>query len=299
MLNPDNSQKKRLDYAFERLSKELGDYTQFESSAQSYAEKTNYIPSAFVGKINNMFNSSDPREREVAAKSWYNVKMNNPQATSSMSNSQSDLLFAYGAGLHQNISLSKLEEQLGAANSDNVIKDREKKLKDIAKKGIKLDLDVEDIVAKQKSEDIFSSWYMQTGDESVAREMAKNWVNSNYGITRIGLGKSQPGYLFDTSALYDWTYPEKEIYQPAELMYSVKDLDEDKNILWLADDLLMTAREVVSDIKYEDIRYTNDLMYDENNKPIYLMTNKDGIILGRWKPDYVNYRKKKKDLENK
>ena len=299
MLNPDNSQKKRLDYAFERLSKELGDYTQFESSAQSYAEKTNYIPSAFVGKINNMFNSSNPKEREVAAKSWYNVKMNNPQATSSMSNSQSDLLFAYGAGLHQNISLSKLEEQLGAANSDNVIKDREKKLKDIAKKGIKLDLDVEDIVAKQKSEDIFSSWYMQTGDESVAREMAENWVNSNYGITRIGLGKSQPGYLFDTSPLYDWTYPEKEIYQPAELMYSVKYLDEDKNILWLADDLLMTAREVVPDIKYEDIRYTNDLMYDENNKPIYLMTNKDGIILGRWKPDYVNYRKKKKDLENK
>ena len=299
MLNPDNSQKKRLDYAFERLSKELGDYTQFESSAQSYAEKTNYIPSAFVGKINNMFNSSNPKEREVAAKSWYNVKMNNPQATSSMSNSQSDLLFAYGAGLHQNISLSKLEEQLGAANSDNVIKDREKKLKDIAKKGIKLDLDVEDIVAKQKSEDIFSSWYMQTGDESVAREMAENWVNSNYGITRIGLGKSQPGYLFDTSPLYDWTYPEKEIYQPAELMYSVKYLDEDKNILWLADDLLMTAREVVPDIKYEDIRYTNDLMYDENNKPIYLMTNKDGVILGRWKPDYVNYRKKKKDLENK
>ena len=299
MLNPDASQKKRLDYAFERLSKELGDYTQFEHSAQLYAEKTNYIPRAFVGKINNMFNSSDPKEREVAAKSWYNVKMNNPQATSSMGNSQSDLLFAYGAGLHQNISLSKLEEQLGAANSDNVIKDRAKKLKDIAKKGIKLDLDVEDIVAKQKSEDIFSSWYMQTGDESVAREMAENWVNSNYGITRIGLGKSQPGYLFDTSVLYDWTYPEKEIYQPAELMYSVKDLDEDKNILWLADDLLMTAREVVPDIKYEDIRYTNDLMYDENNKPIYLMTNKDGIILGRWKPDYVNYRKKKKDLENK
>ena len=82
-------------------------------------------------------------------------------------------------------------------------------------------------------------------------------------------------------------------------MYSVKDLDEDKNILWLADDLLMTAREVVPDIKYEDIRYTNDLMYDESNKPIYLMTNKDSIILGRWKPDYINYRKKKKDLENK
>ena len=80
-------------------------------------------------------------------------------------------------------------------------------------------------------------------------------------------------------------------------MYSVKDLDEDKNILWLADDLLMTAREVVPDIKYEDIRYTNDLMYDESNKPIYLMTNKDSIILGRWKPDYINYRKKKKDLE--
>ena len=299
MLNPDNSNKKRLDYAFERLSKELGDYTQFEHSAQLYAEKTNYIPRAFVGKINNMFNSSDPKEREVAAKSWYNVKMNNPQATSSMSDSQSDLLFAYGAGLHQNISLSKLEEQLGVANSDNVIKAREKELKGIAEKGIDLDLDVEDIFAKQKGKDIFSSWYMQTGDESVAREMAENWVNSNYGITRIGLGKSQPGYLFDTSPLYDWTYPEKEIYQPAELMYSVKDLDEDKNILWLADDLLMTAREVVPDIKYEDIRYTNDLMYDENNKPIYLMTNKDGVILGRWKPDYVNYRKKKKDLENK
>ena len=299
MLNPDATNKKRLDYAFERLSKELGDYTQFEHSAQLYAEKTNYIPRAFVGKINNMFNSSDPKEREVAAKSWYNVKMNNPQATSSMSNSQSDLLFAYGAGLHQNISLSKLEEQLGVANSDNVIKARKKELKGIAEKGIDLDLDVEDIFAKQKGEDIFSSWYMQTGDESVAREMAENWVNSNYGITRIGLGKSQPGYLFDTSPLYDWTYPEKEIYQPAELMYSVKDLDEDKNILWLADDLLMTAREVVPDIKYEDIRYTNDLMYDENNKPIYLMTNKDGVILGRWKPDYVNYRKKKKDLENK
>ena len=299
MLNPDNSNKKRLDYAFERLSKELGDYTQFEHSAQLYAEKTNYIPRAFVGKINNMFNSSDPKEREVAAKSWYNVKMNNPQATSSMSDSQSDLLFVYGAGLHQNISLSKLEEQLGVANSDNVIKAREKELKGIAEKGIDLDLDVEDIFAKQKGEDIFSSWYMQTGDESVAREMAENWVNSNYGITRIGLGKSQPGYLFDTSPLYDWTYPEKEIYQPAELMYSVKDLDEDENILWLADDLLMTAREVVPDIKYEDIRYTNDLMYDENNKPIYLMTNKDGVILGRWKPDYVNYRKKKKDLENK
>lgn len=299
MLNPDDSQKKRLDYAFERLSKELVDYTQFEHSAQLYAEKTNYIPRAFVGKINNMFNSSDPKEREVAAKSWYNVKMNNPQATSSMSDSQSDLLFAYGAGLHQNISLSKLEEQLGLANSDNVIKARKKELKGIAEKGIDLDLNVEDIFAKQKGEDIFSSWYMQTGDESVAREMAENWVNSNYGITRIGLGKSQPGYLFDTSPLYDWTYPEKEIYQPAELMYSVKDLDEDKNILWLADDLLMTAREVIPDIKYEDIRYTNDLMYDENNKPIYLMTNKDGIILGRWKPDYVNYRKKKKDLENK
>ena len=299
MLNPDASQKKRLDYAFERLSKELGDYTQFEHSAQLYAEKTNYIPRAFVGKINNMFNSSDPKEREVAAKSWYNVKMNNPQATSSMSDSQSDLLFAYGAGLHQNISLGKLKEQLGIASSDNVIKDREKKLKGIVEKGIDLDLDVEDIFAKQKGEDIFSSWYMQTGDESVAREMAENWVDSNYGITRIGLGKSQPGYLFDTSPLYDWTYPEKEIYQPAELMYSVKDLDEDKNILWLADDLLMTAREVVPDIKYEDIRYTNDLMYDENNKPIYLMTNKDGVILGRWKPDYVNYRKKKKDLENK
>ena len=299
MLNPDNSNKKRLDYAFERLSKELGDYTQFEHSAQLYAEKTNYIPRAFVGKINNMFNSSDPKEREVAAKSWYNVKMNNPQATSSMSNSQSDLLFAYGAGLHQNISLSKLEEQLGVANSDNIIKAREKELKKIAKEGIELDLDVDDIVAKQKSEDIFSSWYMQTGDEGVAKEMAENWVNSNYGITRIGLGKSQPGYLFDTSPLYDWIYPEKEIYQPAELMYSVKDLDEDKNILWLADDLLMTAREVVPDIKYEDIRYTNDLMYDENNKPIYLMTNKDGVILGRWKPDYVNYLKKKKDLENK
>ena len=299
MLNPDDSNKKRLDYAFERLSKELGDYTQFEHSAQLYAEKTNYIPRAFVGKINNMFNSSDPKEREVASKSWYNVKMNNPQATSSMSNSRSDLLFAYGAGLHQNISLSKLEEQLGVANSDNVIKAREKELKGIAEKGIDLDLDVEDIFAKQKGKDIFSSWYMQTGDESVAREMAENWVNSNYGITRIGLGKSQPGYLFDTSPLYDWTYPEKEIYQPAELMYSVKDLDEDENILWLADDLLMTAREVVPDIKYEDIRYTNDLMYDENNKPIYLMTNKDGVILGRWKPDYVNYRKKKKDLENK
>lgn len=299
MLNPDKSNKKRLDYAFERLSKELGDYTQFERSAQLYAEKTNYIPRTFVGKINNMFNSSDPKEREVAAKSWYNVKMNNPQATSSMSDSQSDLLFAYGAGLHQNISLSKLEEQLGVANSDNIIKAREKELKGIAKEGIELDLDVDDIVAKQKSEDIFSSWYMQTGDEGVAKEMAENWVNSNYGITRIGLGKSQPGYLFDTSTLYDWIYPEKEIYQPAELMYSVKDLDEDKNILWLADDLLMTAREVVPDIKYEDIRYTNDLMYDENNKPIYLMTNKDGVILGRWKPDYVNYRKKKKDLENK
>ena len=299
LVNPDATNKKRLDYAFERLSKELGDYTQFESSAQTYAEKTNYIPRAFVGKINNMFNSSDPKEREVAAKSWYNVKMNNPQATSSMSDSQSDLLFAYGAGLHQNISLGKLKEQLGIASSDNVIKDREKKLKGIAEKGIKLDLDVEDIVAKQKGDDIFSAWYMQTGEESVAREMAENWVNSNYGITRIGLGKSQPGYLFDTSALYDWTYPEKEIYQPAELMYSVKDLDEDKNILWLADDLLMTAREVVPDIKYEDIRYTNDLMYDESNKPIYLMTNKDGVILGRWKPDYVNYRKKKKDLENK
>ena len=299
MLNPDDSNKKRLDYAFERLSKELGDYTQFEHSAQLYAEKTNYIPRAFVGKINNMFNSSDPKEREVAAKSWYNVKMNNPQATSSMSDSQSDLLFAYGAGLHQNISLSKLEEQLGVANSDNIIKARKKELKGIAEKGIDLDLDVEDIFAKQKGKDIFSSWYMQTGDKSVAREMAENWVNSNYGITRIGFGKSQPGYLFDTSVLYDWTYPEKEIYQPAELMYSVKDLDEDKNILWLADDLLMTAREVVPDIKYEDIRYTNDLMYDENNKPIYLMTNKDGVILGRWKPDYVNYRKKKKDLENK
>lgn len=299
LVNPDASNKKRLDYAFERVSKELGDYTQFEGVAHSYTQKTNYIPKAFVGKINNMFNDSNPAEREIAAKSWYNIRMQNPEATSSMSDSQSDLLFAYGAGLNQNIALSKLEKQLGEANSEVVVQTRTKELKKIVEKGIDLDLDVEDAFAKQKGEDIFSAWYMQTGEEGVASEMAENWVNSNYGVTRVGLGNSQPGYFFDTSLLVDWLAPEKEIYQPAELMYSVKDLDEDKNILWLAEDLLMTAREVVPDIKYEDIRYTNDLMYDESNKPVYLMTNKDGVILGRWKPDYVNYRRKKKDLENK
>lgn len=323
MMNPSNADKKRIDEAFFRSSKDNPSFSDINNTAVKFVEKSNYIPKNYSGIILNMSNSSVNDKRKTAYEAWYELNSKYPNLTSNVNGYRSDELMAYGSGLKSGYSLSELDKMLKGTPSSYEIDNRGKKLKDIMEDGVDFDVDfdIDDNNISSIANKIFSSWYMETGSEDIAKDVAEKFINNNYGDTFVGVGN--PGeWVEESEKPISSTFKEpisssvrltrgifstksKVMYQPPEKAYAINGLSKRDLINYLNEDLLFRVQDSYPDMKQEDIRIDNVLMYTSEGKPKYLVTNKKGVPLydGEgymyWSPDYKSYLSRKREEYNK
>lgn len=284
LLNPDEAQQKSIDYAYNDVAKEVPDFNGRLKQADEIIELTDgYAPSGFIGEIYNLSNSSNVDERKIAYNVFYDLKKKYPQLKSSLSDEKAAEFYIRGAALNAGMSLPDIEQKISSAVDKNVMDTRDNKLTEILKK-VKFDLDTDGEQAKLEAINIFSSAYKLIGDEKTAKDIAENTVNSSYGDTAIGVDR----LFFDT----------KSMYMPPEKAYRRTGDSFLRTVMWQREDLEMDLEEQFPDVKYDDIMLDDTLAYDDKGNIIYLITNKKGVPLMYWRPDYMKYQEKIRLREN-
>ena len=260
MINPDASQKKALDYAYDRLSNELPDFNSKVKAVETYVQQSNgYLPSGFAGELYKMSNSSSPDERKIAYNTFYELRRQHPNLSSSIGKEKGDEFFIRGAALNAGMELADIEKRISAQYDTNTESTRKTALGKIKNK---FDLDSDGDEAKLEAERIFDATYMMTGDEKVSREFAENTVNASYGNSMVGTG-----------AVLDVFARSKPMYLPPEKLY---------------------GRPGESEVVVLD----ETLVYTSDGKRSYMILDDKGVFLMCWYPDYLEYQKKKKEIDN-
>lgn len=300
----------RLDSSFDKLIKANPEVSAVNENADFYTFKSNYVPRGYSAMIMNMSNSSSIENKKFAAESWYQMMTKYPYAKTNMDKARSEELFAYGAGLKAGYSAVELDNIFNSVPDAGTVKVREENLNKAMKDGIDYDTDVKSDIVTQEANKIYSAWYMRTGSADIAKEAAKKFINTNYGNTTIGVGNKlvngEP--IAKATGIIDFFLPSAKttvMYQPPEKIYAINGLSSDENIKWMNDDLISDVQSVYPDMKAENIRIFNDLIYGSDGRPKYLVTNEKGVPLYvngdkmRWVPNYHAYMNKRKELDIK
>lgn len=298
----------RMDSSFDKLIKANPEVSAVNENADFYTSKSNYVPRGYSAMIMNMSNSSSIENKKFAAESWYQMMTKYPYAKTNMDKARSEELFAYGAGLKAGYSAVELDNIFNSVPDAGTVKVREKNLNKAMKDGIDYDTDVESDIVTQEANKIYSAWYMRTGSDDIAKEAAEKFINTNYGNTTIGVGNKlvngEP--IAKATGIIDFFLPSAKttvMYQPPEKIYAINGLSSDENIKWMNDDLISDVQSVYPDMKAENIRIFNDLIYGSDGRPKYLVTDEKGVPLYvngdkmRWVPNYHAYMNKRKELE--
>lgn len=284
MINPDASQKKALDYAYDRLSNELPDFNSKVKAVETYVQQSNgYLPSGFAGEIYKMSNSSSPDERKIAYNTFYELRRQHPNLSSSIGKEKGDEFFIRGAALNAGMELADIEKRISAQYDTNTESTRKKALGKIENK-FDLDSDSED--AKLEAERIFDATYMMTGDEKVSKEFAENTVNASYGDTMVGTG-----------AVLGVFARSKPMYLPPEKLYGRPGESAIETAKWQRDELKMDLAKEYPDIDYKNVILDQAIFYTSDGKRQYMVTDDKGNFLMYWYPDYLEYQKKKKEID--
>lgn len=300
----------RMDSSFDKLIKANPEVSAVNENADFYTSKSNYVPRGYSAMIMNMSNSSSIENKKFAAESWYQMMTKYPYAKTNMDKARSEELFAYGAGLKAGYSAVELDNIFNSVPDAGTVKVREKNLNKAMKDGIDYDTDVESDIVTQEANKIYSAWYMRTGSNDIAKKAAEKFINTNYGNTTIGVGNKlvngEP--IAKATGIIDFFLPSAKttvMYQPPEKIYAINGLSSDENIKWMNDDLISDVQSVYPDMKAENIRIFNDLIYGSDGRPKYLVTNEKGVPLYvngdkmRWVPNYHAYMNKRKELDIK
>lgn len=298
----------RMDSSFDRLMRANPEVSAVNKNADFYVSNSNYVPKGYSAMIMNMSNSSSIENKKFAAESWYQMMTKYPYAKTNMDKARSEELFAYGAGLKAGYSAVELDKMFNSVPDAGTVKVREKNLNKAMKDGIDYDTDVESDIITQEANKIYSAWYMRTGSDDIAKEAAEKFINTNYGNTTIGVGNKlvngEP--IAKATGIVDFFLPSAKttvMYQPPEKIYAINGLSSDENIKWMNDDLITDVQSIYPDMKAENIRIFNDLIYGADGRPKYLVTDEKGVPLYvngdkmRWVPNYHAYMNKRKELE--
>lgn len=301
LLNPDKAQQKSIDYAYDEAAKELPDFKSRLKQADEIIELTDgYAPSGFIGEIYNLSNSSNGDERKIAYNVFYDLKRKYPQLKSSLSDEKAAEFFIRGAALNAGMFLPDIEQKISSAVDKNVMDTRNSKLNKILK-DIDFDLDTDGEQAKIEAINIFSSAYKLIGDEKTAKNVAENTVNSSYGNTAIGVDSNFWRKATDVimGVYAGVASPDtKSMYMPPEKVYGRLGDSFVDTVIWQREDLEMDLEEQFPGVKYDDIMLDDTLAYDDKGNIIYLITNKKGVPLMYWRPDYIKYQEKIRLKEN-
>lgn len=300
----------RMDSSFDKLMKANPEVSAVNENADFYTSKSNYVPRGYSAMIMNMSNSSSIKNKKFAAESWYQMMTKYPYAKTNMDKARSEELFVYGAGLKAGYSPEELDNIFNSVPDAGTVKVREEKLNKAMKDGIDYDTDVESDIVTQKANKIYSAWYMRTGSNDIAKEAAKKFINTNYGNTTIGVGNKlvNGDPIAKATGIIDFFLPSAKttvMYQPPEKIYAINGLSKEENIKWMNEDLISDVQSVYPDMKPENIRISNDLIYGADGRPKYLVTNEKGVPLYvngdkmRWVPNYHAYMNKRKELDIK
>ena len=285
MINPDDSQKKALDYAYDRLSNELPNFNSKVKAVETYVQQSNgYLPSGFAGELYKMSNSSSPDERKIAYNTFYELKRQHPNLSSSIGKEKGDEFFIRGAALNAGMELADIEKRISAQYDSNTESTRKKALEKIKNK---FDLDSEGEKAKLEAERIFASTYMMTGDEKISRELAENTVNASYGDTTVGTG-----------GIVDFYYNSKPMYLPPEKLYGRPGESAVETAEWQRDELKIDLAKEYPGIDYKNVILDETVVYTADGKRQYMVLDDKGVFLMYWYPDYLDYEKKKKEIDN-
>ena len=285
MINPDSKQKKALDYAYDRLSNELPDFNSKVKAAETYVQKSNgYLPSGFSSELYKMSNSSSPDERKIAYNTFYELRRQHPNLSSSIGKEKGDEFFIRGAALNAGMELADIEKRISAQYDANTESTRTKDLNKIENK---FNLDSHGYKAKLEAERIFNSTYMMTGDEKISKELAENTINASYGDTTVGTGD-----------IVDFYYKSKPMYLPPEKLYGRPGESEIETAEWQRDELKIDLAKEYPGIDYKNVILDETVVYTADGKRQYMVLDDKGIFLMYWYPDYLDYEKKKKEIDN-
>lgn len=295
LLNPNKAQKKSIDYVYDEAIKKIPDFKDRLNKADVFIKLTNgYAPNSFIGEIYNLSNSPDGNKRKIAYNVFYDLKRKYPQLESSLSDEKAAEFYIRGAALNAGMSLPDIEQKISSAVDKNVMDTRDSKLKKILKDK-KFDLDADSEQAELEAINIFSSAYKLIGDEKTAKDIAENTVNSSYGDTAIGVDSSYWRKAIDVvmGVSAGRASPDtKSMYMPPEKVYGRSGDSFVSTVMWQRKDLEMDLEEQHPDVKYDDIMLGDTLAYDDEGNIIYLITNKKGVPLMYWRPDYMKYQEK-------
>ena len=285
MINPDSKQKKALDYAYDRLSNELPDFNSKVKAAETYVQQSNgYLPSGFSSELYKMSNSSSPDERKIAYNTFYELRRQHPNLSSSIGKEKGDEFFIRGAALNAGMELADIEKRISAQYDANTESTRTKDLNKIENK---FNLDSHGYKAKLEAERIFDSTYMMTGDKKISKELAENTINARYGDTTVGTGD-----------IVDFYYKSKPMYLPPEKLYGRPGESEIESAEWQRDELKIDLAKEYPGIDYKNVILDETVVYTADGKRQYMVLDDKGVFLMYWYPDYLDYEKKKKEIDN-
>lgn len=285
MINPDSNQKKALDYAYDRLSNELPDFNSKVKAAETYVQQSNgYLPSGFSSELYKMSNSSSPDERKIAYNTFYELRRKHPNLSSSIGKEKGDEFFIRGAALNAGMELADIERRISAQYDANTESTRTKALNKIKNK---FNLDSHGDKAKLEAERIFDSTYMMTGDNKISKELAENTINASYGDTTVGTGD-----------IVDFYYKSKPMYLPPEKLYGRPGESAVETAEWQRDELKIDLAKEYPGIDYKNVILDETVVYTADGKRQYMVLDDKGVFLMYWYPDYLDYEKKKKEIDN-
>lgn len=285
MINPDSEQKKALDYAYDRLSNELPDFNSKVKAAETYVQQSNgYLPSGFSSELYKMSNSSSPDERKIAYNIFYELRRQHPNLSSSIGKEKGDEFFIRGAALNAGMELADIEKRISAQYDANTEKTRKEALSKIENK---FKLDSHGYEAKLEAERIFDSTYMMTGDKKISKELAENTINARYGDTTVGTGD-----------IVDFYYKSKPMYLPPEKLYGRPGESAVETAEWQRDELKIDLAKEYPGIDYKNVILDETVVYTADGKRQYMVLDDKGVFLMYWYPDYLDYEKKKKEIDN-
>lgn len=278
--------------------------------ANNSVAKSGYLPEKFSNTLISKWNSGNISEMEMAATAFYQAKQvnQNLSTSSTMSDNYKEKMMLVGTAVRSGYSAKEIIDMVKTPVDKATSDYRKSTLRTMRNKGkIKGSLDVDGGVVDAQFNNVFDRTFMQTGDADLSKKMGEDYINTNYGMNNIGAGVSDIwevdrgdinlGHEDGTQKSY--RVRGAVMYQPPIKMYSNPTLSTQENMNWMAEDLVDMVKISYPDASYVDIEIENNGVFSLDNRPVYDVYYKgtrmvsDNGSLQYWKPDYVEYRKRK------
>ena len=88
------------------------------------------------------------------------------------------------------------------------------------------------------------------------------------------------------------------MYLPPEKLYGRPGESEEETAKWQREELKMDLAKMYPGIDYKGVVLDETLVYTSDGKRSYMILDDKGVFLMCWYPDYLEYQKKKKEIDN-